>query len=173
MTRARDAVLVTVAAVLILGGAAACRAPGAPARRTTIAVEVGHGSGAERYSAESPDTVCSSGLAGAGSWAVQYTDAHAEAGLASLQVVAPAGAEGEGGTGAAYFGLAIGAGSNDSAYVVETRAGAVHPQGTGHVEVRGGRDTAVIVARGRSSSGAELLATIRCAQVRAAGPARR
>ena len=171
MSPACGAVLAAAGAALVLGGAAGCRASEEPARPTAIAVEVGRGSGRETFAAESPDPVCSRGLAGVGSWAVQYTDANADAGLASLQVVAPAGAEASEGTDAVYFGLAIGAASNDAAYVIETRADAGHPRGAGHVQVRAGRDIAVIVASGRTGAGAELRATIRCARVRGTVPA--
>jgi len=165
MKRACDAVLGTVGALLVAGGAAACRAPDRPAATTTLAVEVVHGGRRESLAAESSRPVCSRGLTGMGSWAVQYTDASAGSGLASLQVVAPEGAERPDGTDALYLGLALGA-SSDSVHVVETRPGAGHPQGTGHVEVRGGPDTAVVVVRGRAGSGAELRTTVRCAQVR-------
>ena len=156
-------------AVLGLGGVAGCRAPESSARATTVAVVVDRGAGREAFGAESAQPVCLRGLAGAGSWAVQYTDARAgSTELASLQILAPAGADSPDGTDAVYFGLATGPASSDSAHVVETRAGAGHPQGAGRVVVRGGPDTALIRATGRSGSGAELTATVRCAQVRSA-----
>ena len=165
MTRACDAVLGTVGALLVAGGVAACRPPGRPAAATTLAVEVVRGERSESLAAESSRPVCSRGLAGPGSWTVQYTDAGAATSLASVQLVAPEGAERPDGTDALYFGLALG-GSSDSVHVVETRPGAGHPQGTGHVEVHIGPDTAVVVVRGRAGSGAELRATVRCGQVR-------
>jgi hypothetical protein len=97
---------------------------------------------------------------------VQYTDTEADSGVASLQLVVPRGADSPGGTDSLHLSLAVGAAADDDVHVIETRAAAGRPEGAGHVGVRGGADTALIVARGRAGSGVMLEATIRCGRVR-------
>jgi hypothetical protein len=161
---------------LLVSSAAGCRAPEAAADgaapASTIVVVLGPAGARSRYTAGSRSTICGRGYAGPESWTVQYTDTRTDTGLASLQLVVPRGAESPAGSDSLHLGIAIGTTPDDSGHVVETRAGAGMPRGRGHVEVRGGPDTAVIVARGEAGSGTLVEATIRCARVRRAGTGR-
>jgi hypothetical protein len=147
-------------------------------QRTRIHLAVTGGERPGTYEAESAEAACSEGLAGRGSWGVQYTDRRAGAAgaagaargagaaLGSLQLVA-SDLDRPGGTTSRFgLGLVVGGFLDGMRLEVETRPTARPQRGRGSVRIRDSAGRGTVTVEAMTADSVRIEATIQCGSVR-------
>ena len=132
----------------------------------TVHVVVTGGPNAGTYDKRASDGGCSYGLAGAGSWGNQYSDANEKTSFSSLQLIVPNAKEAAAGTSKFLttftFGDLVAASSKN--YNVDGRDGET-PKGKGTVTVDDKGNTAVVTIHAEPQPDVKIEATIMCNEV--------